>query len=330
MEAIAQELPAIQRLLTPAQKIKIITHVYPDGDAIGSLTALGNGLRQLGKEVELACDHPSPDHLAFLPLADEIVAKGGGARRADLIVAVDCGDAERMGRSYSAMNEPLPPIINIDHHRTNTYFGAANLVVPTATSAAEIIYRLLPALGGKITEPIAISLLAGIVTDTLAFRTSNVTADALQIAGELIAAGANLHQITEQALIIKPLTIIKLYQIGLNNMRFEDGFLWTTINLKEQKSIGFVPASGVGLVSMLGNVKEAAMGCALMELEGDRVTVSLRSRVPWDVSTLATELGGGGHQQAAGCNLRLPLHEAERLMVARAKEEIARQKAHIK
>ena len=317
---------AVLDTLRPAQNILIITHIAPDGDAIGSLTGMGLILRQMGKNVTLACDDPVPDHLRFLPDVDAVrQPQIEGAF--DLIVAVDCGDEERMGQSLTLLGNPRPPILNIDHHITNTCFGVTNLVDGTTTSTAEILFNLLPVLGVSLTPDIARSLLTGIVTDTLGFRIAGVTAQTISAASVLMEAGADLTMITMQALNLKPLSTLRMYQKGLANMQLRDGLLWTCVSYAEQQEVGYDQASSAGLVSMLGNTSEAAFGVVLMEMADGRVNVGFRCRPPWSVSELATSLGGGGHALASGCTISGPLAAAEQLIVSRGLAEIKRQVA---
>lgn len=317
---------AVLDTLRPAQNILIITHIAPDGDAIGSLTGMGLILRQMGKNVTLACDDPVPDHLRFLPDVDA-VRQPPIEGAFDLIVAVDCGDEERMGQSLTLLGNPRPPILNIDHHITNTCFGVTNLVDGTTTSTAEILFNLLPVLGVSLTPDIARSLLTGIVTDTLGFRIAGVTAQTISAASVLMEAGADLTMITMQALNLKPLSTLRMYQKGLANMQLRDGLLWTCVSYAEQQEVGYDQASSAGLVSMLGNTSEAAFGVVLMEMADGRVSVGFRCRPPWSVSELATSLGGGGHALASGCTISGPLAAAEQLIVSRGLAEIKRQVA---
>ena len=327
MDALYEAVPAFQKLLDQAQTVKVITHVAPDGDALGSLLGLGLALQQLDKQVIFACDDSAPPKFAYMPAIDKLTfPEHGKTEQVDLIIAVDCGDAGRMGRSYSKMAANDIPIINIDHHRTNDNFGQLNIVVANASSTTEILSCLLPALNLTITQPVAVCLLTGLVTDTLSFRISTVNAGTLQVASDLIAKGANLYEITEQALLVKPLSTIHMYQQGLKNLQYEDGFVWVTISNAERLKAGYFAKSSAGLVSMLGNVAEAKIGCVMMEMDNGRVYIGFRCRTPWDVATLATKLGGGGHQQASGCSLGMSLAEAEKLVVTYAKAEIARQK----
>lgn len=321
-EAIA----AIETDLSQAERVLVVTHVSPDGDAIGSLTAMGLALKQLGKEASLVCDDGSPARFSYLPLSDAIHNRVDTDTQYDLLISLDCGDMSRMGRAYKDLPEPKPPVVNIDHHVTNTYFGKVNVVETGCTSTAEILYRLLPHLDVTLTIELATCLLTGIVTDTLGFRTVGVTGDTFEAASALMDAGADLGLITIEALLLKPLTTLQLWRIGLGNMKFEEeGVLWTSISEEERQSIGYTGSSSGGLANMLANVDEATMSAVLIE-DGDRVYVGFRCRPPYSVSELALNLGGGGHPLASGCTLEGPLEKAESLVVDMSTESIRQQR----
>ncbi len=326
MAAYVDEANEIHALLAIARNVLAITHVSPDGDAIGSLTAVAVALKQLGHIVSLACDDGSPARFEYLPLVSRIRQAPPPDVAYDLVIAVDCGDMSRMGKAFAMLPEPHPPIINIDHHVTNTLFGEVNLVDSNCVSTTEILYRLFLALDIQITADLATCLLTGIVTDTLGFRTVGVSSNTFQVAGSLMDAGADLDLITAQALLIKPLGTLRLWQIGLDNMKLEcDGVLWTSITNEQRKSIGYLGTSSGGLVNMMANVDEAAMSAVLLE-DDQHVYVGFRCRPPYNVAELAVNLGGGGHPLAAGCTLARPLREAESLVVGMACDAIRQQR----
>lgn len=304
----------IRYAIEKANTVLIITHVDPDGDAIGSLTAMGQFLKERGKLVTMACEDKVPSRFAFLPLANE-------ARRSplpnvsyDLVIALDCGDHLRMGKVYMALPDPTPTLINIDHHITNTQFGDFNLVDPQASATVEILHYLFKEWEEPITPDIATSLLTGLVTDTLGFRTSNTTAQSLRAAADLIEAGGDLFQITMVALILRPLATIQLWRVGLDRMQFDDGLLWTTISRQASQAVGDSTNSN-GLSNLLSDIEEVAIGVVLTEMNDGSMRVSMRSREPYDVAGVATQFGGGGHPQASGCTLHVSLTEAETLIV---------------
>lgn len=327
---MSDNVRAIKQLLEEARHVLVITHISPDGDAIGSLTAMGLAARQLGKRVTMVCDDGSPSRFNFLPLVDRIQKHHDVDQAYDLLIALDCGDMGRMGQAFAQMPEPHPPIVNIDHHVTNTRFGDVNVVDSECNSTTQILYGLLPQLGVRLDDEVATSLLTGIVTDTLGFRTVGVNAATFSAASALMEAGANLAMITTQALLLKPLSTLKLWQIGLDNMKMEaSGFLWTSISREELRAINHVGTSSGGLVNMLANVDEAAMSAVLLEDEGE-VHVGFRCRPPFNVAELALNLGGGGHPLAAGCTLEGSLQEAESLVVSMARETIRQQRELVK
>jgi phosphoesterase RecJ-like protein len=312
-----------------AGSILVVSHVAPDGDAIGSLTAMGLMLEQLGKRATLACDDGVPDRYAFLPLAATVRQRIDPRAYYDLLIALDCGDLGRLGQAYADLaaetGPACPAIVNIDHHVTNTRFGEVNLVVTGAASTTEILCQLVPALGLRLTPPLATCLLTGLVTDTLSFRTAGVNGDTLKAAGSLVDAGANLYEVTSRALNLKPFSTLLFYQKGLNNMRFEDGLLWTTVSGDERSDAGYSDASSSGLVNLMAEVHEAAMSAVFLEMDDGSITVGFRCRPPFSVSELALGLGGGGHILASGCTLPGPLSQAESLVVSLAKAAIRQQ-----
>ncbi len=315
----------IQHMLEKADNILVITHVDPDGDAIGSLTAVGLAMKQFEHKATLVCDDNVPERFRYLPLADKVRRSTDDSVNYDLLIAVDCGDEFRMGRAYAELSGSQPFIINIDHHITNTQFGNINLVKPQATSTAEILYGLFDELNIAISEDIALSLLTGLVTDTLGFRTTGVTANTLRTGADLVEAGADLGFVTMQALNVRALSTMELWRTGMNKMQLEEGLLWTSITNLERKAVNFRSNSSVGLVNLLADVEEASMGAVLMEMNDSTVKVGLRCRPPYDVSEVALALGGGGHPLASGCTMTGPLEEAEALLIRTCQEAITRQ-----
>ncbi len=323
--------PTEQAILTAVQQannILVITHIGPDGDAVGSITAVGVALQQMGKHATLLCDDTIPERFSYLPLVDQIQPPNETrTTNYDLLIAVDCGDETRMGQSFASLPHTVPTTINIDHHVTNTYFGDIQHVVPEAVSATEILYDLFRHFGLTITTDLAMCLLTGVVTDTLGFRTVGVTAKTLRIASELVDAGADLPLINMQGLSMQPYSTAQLWQIGLNNMRLEEGLIWTKINNSQREAIGYNNTSTGGLVNFLGNVTQAAISAVLLEMNDGTVRVGFRCNPPYSVSELALNLGGGGHPLAAGCSLEGSLDKVEQLVVAMSKETIRQQQA---
>ncbi|MRR30895.1 bifunctional oligoribonuclease/PAP phosphatase NrnA, partial [bacterium] len=164
---------AIRERLSTAKEVLIVAHVRPDGDAIGSLLGLGLSLKKSGRKVQMVVRDGVPDNLMHLPGSQQITTRV--TEPFDTFIAVDSGDLNRLGSETT----PRQPDIQIDHHITNTKFALINLVVPDAVATAAILAESLPKWGLPITKDVASSLLTGILTDTIGFRTSNMTSNAL-------------------------------------------------------------------------------------------------------------------------------------------------------
>lgn len=301
---------AAKNAIDQAQSILIVTHVSPDGDAIGSLLGLGNLLHEQGKAVTLASDDGVPDFLTFLPHTAQVISQlDDGAW--DVMVSVDASDEARSGAvgAYGRANSKT--IINIDHHPTNTMFGDIHLVIPEAVSTTEVLFRWATATKSVISRDVAEPLLTGLVTDTLGFRTSNVNEDTLEIARALMAAGASLTQITAQTLDTRPFNDILLWKYALASATLEDGLIYTTLTKENYAEAGMDDVSDLGLSSFLVRVDEAMISAVFEEAHDGNVKISLRSKPGYDVAAVATAVGGGGHKQAAGATLLGPLADAQ-------------------
>lgn len=318
-------ITAFREALAKANQILVATHIGPDGDAIGSLTAMGLMLQQLDKCAVLVSEDSVPKRFRYLPLTDSVVQKPADDDKYDLVITLDAGDITRVGKVLKNMAKPLPPLVNIDHHVTNTYFGDINLVEMKASSTTEVLFNLLPALDIQLDKPLAECLLTGLITDTLNFRTANVTGDTLKTAGLLVEAGINLHHITTQALTLKEMSTLLLWKKGLNNARIEEGIIWTALTVEDRREAGHQGYSTSGLGNMLADVYDIKMSVVLLELSNGRVSISFRCHPPYRVSELAEELGGGGHHLASGCTIKGSLDEVTELVVSKSKEAMREQ-----
>jgi phosphoesterase RecJ-like protein len=311
----AEDLSAAYACVAAATRALVITHINPDGDAVGSLLGFGLALRAAGKEVVFACADPIPDIFSFLPSFREITATPAGTF--DLITAVDVSEASRMG----AIGERIgrPPDLVFDHHVTNGGFGAINLIDVTAASTAELVAELLDPLGLPLLQPVAECLLTGLVSDTLGFRTSNTTAKSLALAQKLIEAGAVLYTIYDHSLHKRSFTAVRLWADGLARIRLTDRIVWTTLTLEGRKASGYSGNGDADLINVLASVREADVAVIFVERLDGTVKVSWRSAPGIDVSALAVAYGGGGHAPAAGAEVPGTLAEVEAKVLAATK-----------
>jgi len=302
----------------------LVTHVAPDGDAVGSLLGLGWVLWALDKEPVLACQDPLPRRFDFLPGFDEVTDRPSG--HFDLLVSLDCSDPGRMGQIGAYPGVRGAPLLNIDHHLTNLEFGVANLVDVGAVSTTQVLYRFIRALGVPLDGRIATCLLTGLVTDTRGFRTSNVTADVLRVAVELMEAGAPLAVITRNGLDRRPLGALRLWGAAFSRMEVDDGVVWVGLPLAVQQAIGHDGCGDAGLANMLIGVEGMHVAVVFTEQEDGQVEVGFRAVPGFDVAGIALALGGGGHTLASGCLVPGPLEEAQQRVLTMLREDLARQR----
>jgi phosphoesterase RecJ-like protein len=290
------------RLLSGAQRILILTHVGPDGDAIGSMLGLARALGGMEKTVTTAVDDGVPDDLMFMPGAEKVLPVLDRAAF-DLIIAVDCGDESRMGQVGQAARLSGAPLINLDHHRTNTLFGDANLVDLDTVAAAEGVLDWLDDLGIEIDPAGALCLLTGLVTDTLCFRTDNVTSETLGKAQRLMAAGAPLSEIVHRTVNRTTYAGLRLWAQVMPMVRLEDHVIWAVITQAMFAAAGYDGYDDAGLVSELVQVDEAYIAAVFREKADGSVEIGLRAVPGFDTANVAVVLGGGGHKLASGATV---------------------------
>jgi phosphoesterase RecJ-like protein len=299
------------------QNVLVMSHIAPDGDAVGSLLGMGALLNWLGKDCVMALQDPVPEQFQYLPGQERITNDPFGDF--DLVIGLDASDPDRFGKLYRLYEEQLPtvPLLVIDHHITNTYFGTVNWVEPKAVATAELIFDLSEVLGAPKTEDLSLPLLNGLVTDTLCFRTPNVVPRTLEIAASLMEAGASLSLVTENALNMKPFSLVQLWAETLPTATMVGKVIYAEIPYNVVEKYGGKDSyNSGGLVNFLAAVKEASVAVVFTEREPNVVDASIRSRPGVDVSKAAFELGGGGHPQAAGCTIRAPLPEVKEKVVS--------------
>ena len=313
--------PAVAELRR-ARSVAIVSHRDPDPDTIGSAIALGFALEQLGKRVTLHCADTVPEGHRFLAGADRFVA-APPAPDVDLIVTVDFGSAERAKFALPAG----PRTLNIDHHASNDHFAQTNVVDVTSAAAAELVSRVIDQLGVRWTPEMATAALVGIMTDTGSFQFPSTDRRALERAGQLREAGADLQAITYNIYRNKRFESLRLWGLAFSRMKRErDGMLvWSEIHLADFRESGAREEDVSGLVEQLA--RSSGMRVALLFNEQPGVVkVSCRTSA-WapsvDAAALMSRWGGGGHVRAAGALVKGTLDEVREPMLAAAREALA-------
>ncbi|MBI3763252.1 MAG: DHH family phosphoesterase [Chloroflexi bacterium] len=311
-------LSAARERLHSASHILLVTHVSPDGDAIGSLCGLGLALRHLGKKVTLACDDPVPEIYKFIPASLEVVKAPRANFPADLFIAVDCADLARAGKVSQAAGRA--PDFNFDHHLTNPAFAEFNFVDADAAATAEVLYESLDSLGLPLTLDVAECLLTGLIADTIGFRTSNVNQRTLRTAMGLMGAGASLPNLYDLTLNRRSFAAARLWGEGLVRLQLDDGLVWTTLPLHARAAAGYRGIGDADLVNVLTTIYEAKVAIVFVERAGGEVKISLRAHPGVDVSIVAQAFGGGGHAAAAGAEVKGTLEEVQARVLPMVRE----------
>lgn len=287
-----------------ADRIMVVSHIRPDGDAVGSLLGLGLALKALGKQVQMVLEDGVPSSFRHLHGSDKIVKRPSGVF--DLKIVVDCSDINRTG---SVFDEYGKPDINIDHHVTNLDFANINYVIPDAVATAQILTDIIPYIGVELTQPIAEALLTGLITDTLGFRTVNMSAGAFHAAALLMESGIDIHSLYGKALVDRSYEAMQYWGTGLLKLNREDRMVWTTLTLEDRKKVGYPGRDDADLINVLSAIKDADISMIFIEQSNHHTKVSWRARPGFDVSQIAFQFGGGGHKPAAGADVSGSLEE---------------------
>jgi phosphoesterase RecJ-like protein len=304
---------AFQELYS-AQRILAISHIRPDGDAVGALLGLGLSLQSLNKEVQLVLTDGIPVIFRHLPGSDAVHKQANG--NFDMIVVVDCSDLKRTGNAL--INQPVPDI-NIDHHPTNTGFAKYNLVDTSAVATSEILTEYLPQFGFPITKQVANALLFGMITDTLGFRTFNMTPKALELTAKLMEAGGDLPELYQRGLLNRTYEAARYWGAGLSNLEREGRVIWTSLSLKNRRAVNYPGRDDADLINFLSTIEDTDIAIMFVEQENGTVKVSWRSTPAFDVSQVAMHFDGGGHSAAAGASIKGDLKDIQANVIAQTK-----------
>lgn len=307
-------LSRVQELLRNANNISITTHIHPDGDALGSLLALNFYLSSLNKKVSMILDDDTPLLYAFLPGCDLIRRPAETVTKPDLLIVLDASDSERIGKVFTNVKAP---ILNIDHHISNTKYADYLYLDHHASATGEILCDLFKAMGATISPDMAICLYTAIATDCGFFRYANTSAKTMRYAADLMEAGAKPHIISER-LETRPLgSIVALTKVlDTLELHFDGKIAMITVwpeMMKDNEDLT------EGLINYPRNIEGVELAVMFKVVAHDTIRVSLRSRRV-DVSRLALEFGGGGHIRASGCTITGSITSAkERILKAASK-----------
>jgi len=288
--------------------VLLVCHVNPDGDALGTMLGFGLGLRQLGF-TRVVATFPEPFGVAsvfgFLPGQDLLIHPETAPERPDLGVSFDAASEARLGELVPALRASSTWIV-LDHHASNTGFGAIRLIDPRAAATSLVAARLLDALGVTIDQDIATNLYVALATDSGSFRYDLTTEEVHRLAARLVAAGARPAEVALRVFDTRPFVALQLLTTVLTRADLDPaaaggaGLVTAYATAADLDRYGLPPQVLESFMDVLRTTEEADVACLVKPAGEDQWSVSLRSRGITDVSAVAVALGGGGHRLAAG------------------------------
>ena len=306
----------------------ITAHTNLEGDALGSELAFYRLLKKLGKHATIVNEDALPYGYDFLPGKENIKKFKNNLKKQlnfDCFVALDCSDLRRTGEVYR-INTDAKPILNIDHHLSNQWFGDVNWVEPHASSCSEMIYKLYKKVRLPLDRDTAILLYAGILTDTGSFHYPNTTSFTHKAVSELLKYNLDIHQIYKNIYENIPFSDMKLLSKILPQIKrcVSGKIAWFQIGegVLKNKKLSFDLTEHI--LSFARAIKDVEVVALFKENLGvkDQIRVNLRSQAKVDVNKIASFFGGGGHRTASGATVHGKIDQVRRKVLAKIKESL--------
>lgn len=322
------DLKSISEILLGAKKIGITYHVSPDGDAVGSVLALLQGLRIINKDAYIISKDKLSENLNYLPCSHEVTGNiTKPTSDTDVVIVLDCGNLERVCADLSDFNGVL---LNIDHHISNDFYGDNNYIDTSAAATAEIVYELLGLLGVCLSTDseenlkVATCLYTSLVTDTGCFRHSNLTDRTLLIASNLKKIGVNNTYIYQSLFDNKNFNRVRFIGKAINNMKLvlDEKVALIELPISFADEFGIEIGDTSDIISYGLQIKGVEATLLIKEVENG-VKCSLRSKNDVDVRKIAEIFGGGGHTKAAGIFIKdKSINEAKEILLKEIEKEL--------
>jgi phosphoesterase RecJ-like protein len=311
----------IRALITRSAHIVCLAHKDADADSLGSALAFAGSLRAMGRSPHVVVPDPVPFLLEHLPGFDTLESNPA---QVDAVFTFDCATKQRFGEKQALIDSGLP-VVNVDHHLSNTGYGTINLVEPDASASGQVVYRLLRALDAPIDAAVATNLYAALLTDTGGFRHENTNEAALRLGADLVALGADPAWVALKSYKSHSERALRLEGLAVSAMRSEiDGkLIWSEVNQDMLHSASADMQESEGVIDQLQSVDTMEIAVLFKEMNHNLTKISVRTRDRHDATALCAPFGGGGHKRAAGAELRVPLQDAEQQVLPLARKLLA-------
>ena len=300
----------------------LLSHIRPDGDAIGSQLALGDALERLGKTVIYYNEDGCPSNLTFLKGSEKVQQSTPEPVNVDAVIALDTAKHDRVGPNSLKAGEQVPVWFNIDHHPSNPEYGTVNYIDGTSPATGQIIYELVQAGGWKLGEQGQMAAYVGISTDTGSFQYPATTSKTYRIAADIIDDGLNVGAVNSATYGEQPYRKVQLLKHLLNTLEVEHNGLiahwFLTAQVKEELQLQ--PEDSEDLIDIIRSIEGVKVALFFEEISSDsnEIRVSMRSKTPTiNASEICQSFGGGGHALAAGIRMDGPLVTARDQVIAK-------------
>ena len=315
----ADAMAGILKVLRQGERFLVCSHSWPDGDAVGSMLAVGMLLEQMGKQVDLVTADRVPANCGTLPGVGAIRSAESVKGSYDAAILLECGGLARA--KLHGLEEFF--LINIDHHISGQAFAHLNWIDAKATSVGEMIYRLARAAGVTVTPQMATCLYATVLTDTAGFCFGSIQASTFALARDLALAGADPIRIAQDVCFSTSTSKMLLLGAALGNLKREGPLGWLWVTHGDMVRTGAVEEDCEGIVNFAVCISDVEAAVFLRELADGLIRLSLRSKGKANVAAIAERLGGGGHQNLAGCIVDGPLASATSRILAELRGSVA-------
>lgn len=304
----------IGKVISENDSFVIMSHVRPDGDAIGSQIALGFSLMAMGKKVYLVNEEGVPESLEFMKGSEKLTEPPAEPLEVDVAIALDTATKPRLGEGALKAASKAKFWMNIDHHVSNPKYGDLNLIDSSKPATGQIIYELIKALDYPLPEETRDSIYVAVSTDTGSFQYSSTTAKTYEMGADLIRRGLDVGKINADTYDNHPYRRLELMRALLNTLELsDDGRLahWELLD-ETRVRLNLQPDDSEGLIDMIRAIRGVIVAVFFEELPDEKIRVSMRSKIKEvNVCDVATVFGGGGHSMAAGIRMEGPMEEAK-------------------
>ena len=319
---MTNELRSLAKIIEDHDSFFLVSHIDPDGDAVGSLIAMLLLLERRGKKAVAYDRDGVPQIYRFLKCSDRISSSVPSSERFDAAIFLECPSIQRAGAECGEIVEKIPVWVNLDHHEDNARFGHLNIIRPELSAIGEFIFDLYEAMGEPMDTIVAEALYTAIMTDTGSYKYSNTTPRSHTISARLIELGVSPCDVYQEIYEKLSPSAALITARAQSTLELKDGISCITITRAMLEEAGAGPEDTHDIVGLGRPIRSVEVALLFRETE-DGVKISLRSKNRIDVNKIAVGFGGGGHLRAAGCNIKGTMEEVKEKVLSAVKKALA-------